>query len=139
MAEPPSFTPTSDAEAKSLVRALTDYSDNADELPEGRLQSHLDIVKMELHNHADVDEADIYADAGLAQALVAGTAIKSKIAVENYSVVRWRIGDQEIDTAAFNNPENAQLETWHQMHSDGLRASDQTSAYAPSNSVGYIG
>jgi|APHM01.1.fsa_nt_gi hypothetical protein len=135
--EIPNFTPTSDEEARDFVRTLTNYDNTVDELPEAALDSHLRVSKMALYNEVGVQ--DFYKDAGLAQALVAATAIYAKAAVENYSVSGWSVGDINIQTSAFDNPEGAQFQFWGELHANGLRASDKTPTHAPRNTAEYIG
>lgn len=132
----PDFVPTSDRDVKQYVRVLTDYDENPDEYPEPQLDAAIEIAKLELYNR--VDDDSFYSDSGLGQALVAGTAIIAKLGVENYSVTRWRIGDQEMETTGFQNPEQAQLSNWNEMVKSGLQSSDATPDYAPSNTASYI-
>ena len=127
--------PGSDPETVELVRALTGYSDTQDELPDARAHSLIDIVKLQLYNAAGVDEADIYDDAGLAQALLAGVAIKAKCQVENYSVTSWSVADQSVDVSGVRSDDAVQLQQWAELHMQGLQASPKTSLGDPSNTL----
>ena len=132
----PEFVPSHDAETRNFVRALTDYDDNADELPQLLLETQLKICKMGLHNKYDID--DFYADSGITQALVAGTAIKCKLAVENYSVSSWTVGDQSIDVSGVRDTDVPQLQSWQSMYQDGIATSDETASRVPQNTADYI-
>lgn len=133
----PSFVPSDDSAAMSMVRTMTNYDGPADGVDDAALAMQLRLSKTRLYNLTGVE--DVYSDSGLAQTLVAATAIYTKAAVENYSIQSWSIGDQQIETGAFDNPESAQFTMWHQLHLEGLRSSDATDSMTPSNTARGVG
>lgn len=133
----PDFVPTSDKAVKRLVRTVTDYSDDADQLPEATLDELLDVAKLRLYNEVGADE--FYDDSGLGQALVFTVAILAKARIENYSVTSWSIGDQRIDTSGVRDGDAEQFQRWTQMVADGISASDDGGPGAPSSTTEYIG
>lgn len=135
--ETPGFVPTNDREAATLVRALTDYENTPDELTDANLQQHLKLAKLRIYN--EVDSNDFFSDSGLGQALIALAAIHAKLAVENYSVSGFTVGDQQIDVSGVRDADAAQLQIWAEMQADGLAESEFTSTYAPNNTANYGG
>ena len=139
MSSLPDFAPSTDTEVREMVRTLTEYDDTDDELPQSKLDSQLQMAKLRLYNELDIDGDEFYDDAGLGQALVASVAIYSKLAVENYSVTRWRIADQEIETSDMTETDSAQMTEWVQMYRNGVRKSKASTSRGPTNTTGYIG
>jgi len=110
--------PTDDADTRQLVRALTQYEDNTDELPRSELDTHIRLAKMRLQTQTD--KSDFYKIDGLGQALVATTAILAKAAVENYSVDRWDLGVGTIDVGSAGDADVVQFSEWASMAAEGL-------------------
>lgn len=131
------FAPDSDQDVERMVRVLTGYRDAADGLSQADMETALKVGKMKLFTATNSDA--FYADAGMGQALVGCTAIYAKAAVENHSVSSWSIGDQRVQTGAFNNPADAQYEQWSELVRTGLQASDETEMFRPTNTAGYVG
>lgn len=132
-----SFAPSTDSDVRRQVRALTDYADDPDELPQSKLDDIIEIAKLRLYNEVDSD--NFYEDAGLGQALVATTAILAKARVENFSVSSWSIGDQTIDTSTVADSDAVQFKEWNQMHLDGLDASSESGSAVPRNTTEFMG
>jgi len=130
--------PTDDADTRQLVRALTQYEDNTDELPRSELDTHIRLAKMRLQTQTD--KSDFYKIDGLGQALVATTAILAKAAVENYSVDRWDLGVGTIDVGSAGDGDVVQFSEWASMAAEGLADAGLNSNTATNiNSAGYIG
>jgi len=131
--------PVDDADAQTLVRGLTLYEDNSDELPASDLSTHLRIAKMRLNTKTDSSE--FYSDNGLGQALVATTAIVAKAAVENYSITRWDLGVGEIDVSGAGDEDVAQFSQWASMAAEGIANSKEGGSQSATNinSGSYIG
>lgn len=137
MSSLPDFAPTDDSDVRSLARTLTQY--DTDELSKDDLDGHIQMSKLEIYNELDIESDDFFTDSGLGQALIASTAIFAKLAVENYSVTRWQVADQEIETDGMSDEESGQLQRWGDLYQSGIRKSDLSSSSGPTNTAGYIG
>lgn len=140
---PSNYTPTSDAEVESVVRAITGYDDS--ELPSKQFQTLLDLTKLTLVNETNLSSTQgnddpWYSDDGLGQALVFTAAIRTKVAVENYSVDRWDFGDQTLDVRGAGDADQIQFQEWMERANDGLDASNKADddTPIPSNTSSYI-
>jgi len=140
---PSEYSPTSDADVETTVRALTGYE--TDELDASRFQSLLDLTKLTLINETSVDpstgdDEPWYDDEGLAQAVLFTTAIRVKCAVENYSVDRWDFGDQTLDVRGAGDADQVQFERWMVAAANGIDASAvaEDDTPSPSNTASYI-
>jgi len=139
------YAPSSDADVESMVRAVTGYEDTPDELSSATFGTILDLSKLTLTTETSIDddEADNdvwYTDAPLGQALVFVTAIRAKVAVENYSITSWTVGDQTIDVRNAGDAEQVQFDQWMSYVADGISQSDnaEPSSPSPSNTASFI-
>lgn len=134
------YAPSTDSEAREMIRGLTLYEDTSDELPQSDLDTQLSIAKMQLKN--ETGSEDFYSDEGLGQALVATTAILAKAAVENYSITRWDVGSESIDVSGAGDDAQAQFQQWASMAADGVASSSSSSKTQSAtniNSANYVG
>ena len=120
-----------DSDLKEMVRGLTHYGDNAEELPDSDLETQIRVGKLRLKNKTDIDltgDEPFYSDDGIAQALLFTTCILAKCAVENYSVDRWDIGVAQIEVREAGDADQVQFQQWAELVAEGLHASDENTS-----------
>lgn len=133
--------PTSDDELKTVVRADTDYSDNEDELPEGRLDVLVERAKARLQMETGVADGEWYSDDGLGFALAAYACMRAKASVENISMSSYSIGEEEVVFSNATPEQSQQLQQWAEDVSAGLDYSDadEDTGKMPRNTADYVG
>lgn len=118
------FTVDDDSDIKKYVRGVTFYDDTRNELPEAKLETQIELAKNRLSVKYGIGSTDYFNDDNLAQALIYGTAIYCKGAVENYSVGSWDFGDERIESHDIPPEESIQLNQWANAVDDALDNSD---------------
>lgn len=130
----------SDEKLKLIVRSLTSYSENEDELPEPVLDAQVSAAKLRLKNKTG--STAWYSDDGLSQALLGYTCILAKNSVENYSVSSWTLGDEEIDVSGVREEDAPQYIFWNELIYEGLKSTEATTTsqnVGLRNTSSYIG
>lgn len=122
------FTVSDDSDIKTYVRALTNYSDSKQELPDQQLKVQIALGKQRLQTKYGVSEDTYSSDDSLAQALIYGVAIYCKGTVENYSVGSWDFGDEGIEARDVPPEDSVQLNQWSVVVEDSLSDSPNTDA-----------
>jgi hypothetical protein len=110
--------PSDEADVRDLVRGLTLYEDDADEIPQSTLNTQIRIAKMRLATETGSDA--FFSDDALGEALVYTTAILAKSAIENYSITSWDLGVGEIDVSGAGDAEQVQFTQWADAASQAL-------------------
>jgi hypothetical protein len=117
--------PTDKSDVRELVRGLTLYEDDADEIPQSTLDTQIQLAQMKLKTLTA--DSDWYTNEDLGQALVGTTAILSKCAIENYSVSSWDMGAASIDVSGAGDDEQMQFQQWADLVAEGLANGGYTS------------
>lgn len=137
--------PSNDNDLKAIVRGMTDYADNADELPDTSTGTGTSMTKVIERAKAKVEletgSTAWYSDDGLGYALAAYAAMKAKAAVENFAIVNYTLGDEQVTTRNADPESNQQIQEWADDVVTGLNASSVDTKQSPGvqNTSGYIG
>lgn len=137
--------PDDDDDLKSIVRGMTDYADNADELPDTSSGTGTSMTKVIERSKAQVEletgSTAWYTDDGLGYALAAFAAMRAKAAVENFAIVNYTLGDEQVTTRNADPEDSQQIQQWADDVRTGLNGSSVDTQQSPGlqNTSGYVG